>query len=28
MLIRAEEEFRNRYLALYPNELYPNEEKL
>jgi len=28
MLIRAEEEFRNRYLALYPNELHPNEEKL
>jgi RNA polymerase sigma-70 factor, ECF subfamily len=28
MLIRAEEEFRNRYLALHPNELHPNEEKL
>jgi RNA polymerase sigma factor (sigma-70 family) len=28
MLIRAEEEFRNRYLALRPNELHPNEEEL
>ena len=28
MLIRAEEEFRNRYLALHPNELHPNEEEL
>jgi RNA polymerase sigma factor (sigma-70 family) len=28
MLNRAEEEFRNRYLALHPNELHPNEEKL
>jgi RNA polymerase sigma factor (sigma-70 family) len=25
MLIRAEEEFRNRYLALHPNELHPNQ---
>jgi len=28
MLIRAEEEFRNRYLALHPNELHANEEEL
>jgi DNA-directed RNA polymerase specialized sigma24 family protein len=28
MLIRAEEEFRNRYLALHPNDLHPNEEEL
>ena len=28
MLIRAEEEFRNRYLALHPNELHENEEEL
>jgi RNA polymerase sigma factor (sigma-70 family) len=28
MLIRAEEEFRNRYLALHPKELHPNEEEL
>jgi RNA polymerase sigma-70 factor (ECF subfamily) len=28
MLTRAEEEFRNRYLALHSNELHPNEEKL
>ena len=28
MLIRAEEEFRNRYQALHPNELHANEEEL
>jgi hypothetical protein len=28
MLIRAEEEFRNRYLPLHPNHLHPNQGEL